>query len=315
MSIEPYLFSGISVLPGTRTRVPVPLPDLPNGSSMSLPVMVIHGVEPGPTVWISAAVHGDEINGVEIVRQMLRRLDANYMRGTILVAPIVDVYGFNRGDRYMPDRRDLNRSFPGSAGGSLASRVAHRFRVAVVERADAGIDLHSAAAGRINLPQVRGLIDDERFARMAEAFGSMVTMNSRVIDGSLRQLATKRDIPYLLYEGGAANQFDQLATEVGVGGTLRVLRHLGVIDSAPKKKDTPKLVERGTWIRAPRSGVIEFDTYLGAEVAKGETLGDITDTFGMNAEPIKASATGIVVGMALNPLVHAGDAMVHIGKQ
>lgn len=314
MTIEPYLFNGISVLPGTRSRVQVPLPDLPNGSPVSLPVMVFHGVEAGPTVWISAAVHGDEINGVEIVRLVLRQLDPSYMRGTILVAPIVDVYGFNRGERYLPDRRDLNRSFPGSSKGSLASRVAHRFRVAVVERSDAGIDLHSAAAGRVNLPQVRGLIDDDRFKRMADAFGAMVTMNSRVIDGSMRQLAKKRDIPYLLYEGGAANQFDPLATEVGVGGILRVLRHLGVVDGAPKKKDTPVLVDRGTWLRAPRSGVLEFKTFLGARVEKGEVLADITDTFGMNSEIVRASANGIVVGMALNPLVHGGDAMVHIGK-
>lgn len=314
MAIDPFLLAGISTKPGTRQRVQIPLPDLPNGAPMSMPVKVFHGVEPGPTVWISAAVHGDEINGVDITRRVSPSLDPAYMRGTVLMVPIVDVYGFNRGSRYLPDRRDLNRSFPGSARGSLASRVAHRFRVAVVERCDAGIDLHSAASGRANLPQVRGVIADPIFCEMAEAFAAPVTMNARTIDGSMRKLASSRGTPYLLYEGGAANQFNDQATEAGVGGCLRVLGHLGVIDDAPEKVHTPIVVKKGTWMRAPKSGVIETRTFLGAQVEKGEVLALITDTFGDQLATIRASANAIVVGLALNPLVQGGDAMVHLGK-
>jgi len=314
MTVEPFLLAGNAAKPGTRSRVQIPLPDLPNGAPISLPVKVFHGVEEGPVVWISAAVHGDEINGVDIVRRIVPALEPTFMRGTVLVVPIVDVYGFNRGSRYLPDRRDLNRSFPGSARGSLASRVAHRFRVSIVERCDAGIDLHSAAVGRINLPQVRGVLKDPLFAELAHAFGAHVTMNSRTIDGSMRKLATTRGIPYLLFEGGAANQFDGLSTDVGAAGCLRALEHLGVIDDAPPRDIEPIVVAKGSWIRAPRSGVIEMQTYLGAMVTKGDVIAHISDTFGDDAAPIKASADGIVVGLAQNPLVHGGDAMVHIGR-
>lgn len=314
MGIDPFLLAGVSTIPGTMQRAQVPLPDLPNGAPMSLPVKIFHGVEEGPTVWISAAVHGDEINGVDIIRRMSPALDPTYMRGTVLVVPIVDVYGFNRGSRYLPDRRDLNRSFPGSSKGSLASRVAHRFRVAIVERCDAGIDLHSAAAGRINLPHVRGVLSDDRFAGMARAFGARVTMNARTIDGSMRKLASSRGIPYVLYEGGGANQFDGQAIESGVGGCLRVLDHLGVIDDAPQLQADPIVVQKGTWLRSPHSGVIEMLTFLGAFVDKGDVLALVTDTFGDNAVPIKASAKGIIVGLAHSPLVHGGDAVVHLGK-
>lgn len=279
-----------------------------------MPVLVLNGVEDGPTVWISAAVHGDEINGVDIVRKVIPSLDPQQMRGTVLVVPIVDVYGFNRGSRYLPDRRDLNRSFPGSARGSLASRVAHRFRVAVVERCDAGIDLHSAGAGMLNLPHVRGVLEDEGFAAMAEAFAANVTMNARTLDGSMRKLAASRGIPYLLFEGGAANQFDELSTDVAVDGCLRVLDHLGVVDDAPAPVHDPLIVKKGTWQRAPRSGVVEMQTFVGARVQKGDLLLTITDTFGEHPAAVTSKADGVVVGLALNPLVQGGDAMVHIGK-
>ena len=314
MTHNPFLMAGMSVMPGTKQRVQVPLPDLPNGAPMSLPVKVFHGVESGPVVWISAAVHGDEINGVDIVRKVIQTLDPQTMRGTVLAVPIVDVYGFNRGDRYLPDRRDLNRSFPGSARGSLASRVAHRFRVSVIERCDAGIDLHTASNGRINLQQVRGVLKDERFVQMADAFSAQVTMNSRIIDGSMRKLAASRKIPYLLYEAGAANHFDPESVSIGVDGCLRVLDHLGLIDDAPEAVHEPTIVKKGRWVRAPHSGVFDCGTWLGARVDKGEVMGVVTDTFGANEVPIKASTAGIVVGLAQNPLVHGGDAMVHIGE-
>lgn len=311
---EPFLFAGVSVLPGTRHRVNVPLPDLNNGAPMSMPVVVYHGVEDGPVVWISAVIHGDEINGVDIIRGLLPHLSPAQMRGTLLVVPSVDVYGLIQGSRYLPDGRDLNRSFPGSKSGSLASRVAHRFKVAVVERCDAGIDLHTAAVGRVNYPQVRGELADETFAALAAAFAARVTMNARTIEGSLRKLARSRGIPYVLYEGGAANRFEPDATAIGVDGCRRVLRHLGLVDDAPDAAHEPILVNKGTWLRAPASGVIDFSTSLGAEVTKGQVVATITDTFGDNPTKVKSSTSGIVVGMATNPLVHGGEAMVHIGK-
>lgn len=298
----------------TRQVRYIDLPNLPNRAPISLPVAVLAGADSGPTVWISSAIHGDEINGVDICRHLLRELDVASMAGTVLVLPIVDVYGFNVGSRYMPDRRDLNRSFPGSRNGSLAARVAHAFVTEVVDRCDAGIDLHSGAQGRTNLPQVRGVVTDHRVAELAAAFAAPITVQSSVIKGSLRAVATKRDIPYVLFEGGAASHFDPDARDVAVGGCLRLLHRLGVIAAAPAAETDTVIVTKTRWVRAPESGVLDALVGLGDQVRKGEPLALVTDTFGENAHEIAASHDGIIIGMATDPLVQGGDAVFNIGR-
>lgn len=301
-------------VPETTRTVLIDLPELPNGAPIQLPVAVIDGSEPGPTCWISAAIHGDEINGVDIVRRLIRGLDPKQMRGRLLAVPIVDVYGFNVGDRYLPDRRDLNRTFPGSAKGSLASRLAHIFVTEIVDRCDAGIDLHTGAAGRANLPQVRGVFADPVFRDMANAFAAPVTMNSKIIAKSLRQVAVKRGIPYLLYEAGTAGTFNQEAIAIGVDGCLRVLQHLGIAENAPAAETDPQIVEESKWIRAPRSGVLNAHAWLGDRVRKRDVLAEITNTFGTTSKNMLAPFDGIVVGVSVDPLLQAGDAVFNIGR-
>lgn len=314
--MNPPLLSSIDdkFNPGTRQFVYIDIPELPNGAPMQLPVAVVDGAEPGPTCWISAAIHGDEINGVDIVRRLMRALDPTKMKGRLLAIPSVDVYGLNSGDRYMPDRRDLNRMFPGRKSGSLASRLAHLFVTQIVDRCDCGIDLHTGSKGRTNLPQVRGVFEDERFLALAAAFQAPVTMNSSVIEGSLREVATERGIPYLLYEAGAANTFNEEAIDTGVDGCLRVLKHLGLVDTAPTTDTVPIMVEGGSWVRAPRSGLLDAYTWLGDEVPKGKVLGEITNTFGQGAESLEAPFDGLIVGMSIDPLLQSGDAVFNVGR-
>jgi len=292
----------------------IDLPNQPNGAPISLPVAVLAGADDGPTVWISSAVHGDEINGVDICRHLLRELDVATMAGTLLVLPIVDVYGFNVGSRYLPDRRDLNRSFPGRKTGSLAARVAHAFVTQVVDRCDAGIDLHSGAQGRTNLPQVRGVVTDSRVADLSAAFAAPITVHSKVIEGSLREVATKRDIPYVLFEGGAASHFDPYSRDVAVAGCQRLLHKLGVISESPPVETDTIIVTKTRWERAPESGVLDALVSLGNRVEEGQRLALVTDTFGDQAVEMTASNTGIVIGMATDPLVQGGDAVFNIGQ-
>lgn len=300
--------------PASRDVYYIDLPDVPSGAHAALPVAVLNGAESGPTMWISSAIHGDEINGVDICRRLLRELDVVKLRGTVLVLPIVDVYGFDHGSRYMPDRRDLNRSFPGSANGSLTSRVAHRFVTQIVDRSDAGIDLHSGAQGRTNAPQVRGVIGDPSVAELAAAFNAPITIDSKIIDGSLREVASERSIPYVLFEGGAASHFDPVARDVAVDGCLRVMQRLGLIDDAPPIETPSVIVHKTSWIRAPRSGVLDLFVTLGERVAEGARIAAITDTFGDEGLDLHATADGIVVGMATDPLVQAGEAVVNLGR-
>jgi uncharacterized protein len=188
-----------------------------------MPVVVINGKHPGPTVWLSGAIHGDELNGVEVVRRVLPRIDQRTLRGAIIAVPVVNVFGFVEQSRYLPDGRDLNRSFPGSARGSMASQLAALFMKEVVMQCELGIDLHTAAAHRTNIPQVRANLDDAETLALAKAFGAPFIIDARLRDGSVRSAATKRGIKVLLYEAGQIHRFDEEAVEAGVDGVLRVL--------------------------------------------------------------------------------------------
>jgi uncharacterized protein len=218
-----FEFGGRSVAAGTRATIELEVSVLANNTRMNLPVHVVHGAKPGPVFFISGVVHGDEIQGVEIVRRVLASSELKNMSGTLLAVPIVNSFGFLNHSRYMPDRRDLNRSFPGSDRGSLASLLADLFFSEVVLRAQYGIDFHTAALHRSNLPQIRMAPDDKHLLAMAEAFAPPVILTSKLRDGSLRQSALNHDVKVLLYEGGEALRFDDAAIEVGVNGTLRVL--------------------------------------------------------------------------------------------
>ena len=314
---EPFAFEGRTFAPGTRGTVDVPFGVLSNHTPLNMAVQVVHGRRAGPTVFVSAAIHGDEVIGVEIVRRLLSGLDPSKLRGTILAVPIVNALGFLEQSRYLPDRRDLNRSFPGHPGGSLASRLANLFMEKVVARCRIGIDLHSAAIHRTNLPQLRISPVREETRRLADAFGAPVVLRSNLRDGSLRAAARDRGVDVLLYEAGEGLRFDDVAVRAGTTGILRVLRALDMLPArgagVPTAKGPPAVhATSSAWTRAPEAGLVRIYRDIGAIVAEGEVLGIVADPFGELEHEVRARNAGIVIGRATMPVVNAGDALFHI---
>jgi uncharacterized protein len=310
----PIEIAGEDVYPNERKRIEVPVARLATETLLSIPLEVVHGRRPGPTLFLSAALHGDELNGVEIIRQILGRVDCEKLSGTLLAVPIVNVFGFVEQSRYLPDRRDLNRSFPGSNSGSLAARIAHLFMKEVVAHCSYGIDLHTGSNHRSNVPQLRSNLNDPETRRCAEAFGAPVIMHSETRDGSLREAAGKLGVHTLLYEAGEALRFDEEAIRIGVAGILRVMHALGMRASRPKRRQPVVEVERTTWVRPKRSGILRLETELGNRVEKRERLGVVVNAFGDLGCTIDAPHDGIVIGLTRNPLVNQGDGVVHVGR-
>ena len=308
----PFEISEYQVLAGRKIHIELAIARLMSGTLVAIPVLVYHGKTDGPTVWLNAAIHGDEIGGVEIIRRVLANLDPRSMSGTLIAVPIVNVHGFNASDRYLPDRRDLNRSFPGSKRGSLASRIASLMMTEIVGRSTAGIDLHTGSDHRVNLPQIRADLDDPATLELAECFSAPITIHARTRDGSLRQAATDAGATCLLYEAGEALRFDRVAINSGVAGIGRVLHHLGLVADS-SSPGTQTMFSRSTrWARASRSGILHLEPDLGDEVTKGEQMAAILDPFGKRLSRVAAPATGIVIGHTQHPLVNRGDAVLHV---
>ena len=307
---------GVTVEPGQHRSIEIPLPELYSHSPVSMPMYVINGKSDGPVLFVSAAIHGDEINGVEIIRRLLLKKNIYRLRGALIAVPVVNIYGFITQSRYLPDRRDLNRSFPGSEKGSMAARLAHTFMQEVVRQCTHGIDLHTGAQGRENLPQIRAKVKNSEVTRdMAMAFGAPVIINAELRDGSLREAVSDDDIPVLLYEAGEALRFNELAIRAGVTGVTRVMRHLGMLPASRKRKvrKTDPLIANNTlWVRAPQSGILRALVGLGSKVSKKEVIGWVSDPLGKDMMPIKAAASGIVIGRTNLPLVNEGEALFHI---
>ena len=310
----PFSIAGEAVPAGDQARFELPIARLMSGTPVALPVIVLHGRRNGPTVWLTAAIHGDELCGVEIIRQVLESLDPKAMSGTVMAVPVANVHGFNTGTRYLPDRRDLNRSFPGSARGSLAARVAHLLMTEVVGRGNIGIDLHTGSDHRINLPQIRANLDDPETLALAQTFAAPIAIHSRTRDGSLRQAATEAGATVLLYEGGEPLRFDPVAVAAGRDGIIRVLARLGVVAAAPPLEGDTLQSRRSRWLRSPRSGLLHLDAGLGARVHAGETVASIRDPFGKHLSRVTARHDGIVIGHTQLALVNQGDAVAHIAE-
>ncbi|MBT8250456.1 MAG: succinylglutamate desuccinylase/aspartoacylase family protein [Acidimicrobiia bacterium] len=310
----PIEIAGNKVAPGRKARFELPIARLMSGTPVALPVVVLHGRLEGPTVWLSGAVHGDELCGVEIIRQVLEALEPSTMAGTVIAVPVVNVHGFNSGQRYLPDRRDLNRSFPGSARGSLASRIAHLLMTEVVGRCSVGIDLHTGSDHRTNLPQIRADLDDTETLRLTEAFGAPVSIHSRTRDGSLREAATEAGATVLLYEGGEALRFDPAAIATGRDGTLRVLAEIGIIPAGLAHPAATRYSRTSRWLRTSSSGILHLNVELGDEVEAGATIASIFDPFGKRLGRITARSNGLVIGHTQHPLVNRGDAVAHLAE-
>jgi len=302
------------VKPGQRAKVNLPVADLYTSTSLSMPVKVICGRREGPVLFVSAAIHGDELNGVEIIRRLLNRRELSSIRGTLLAVPIVNVHGFLHQSRYLPDRRDLNRTFPGSAKGSLAARMANMFFTQIVSRADYGVDLHTGAINRSNLPQIRGNLDDAKTLEMANAFGVPVIVNANIRDGSLRGCAADRGMPVVTYEAGEALRFDEISIRAGLRGILNIMR---LIEMLPRRRSgrktvNPVLAHTTSWVRAPFSGIVNTKVQLGHAVSSGQTLATISDPLGDTEEIMAAPFDGIVIGCSKLPLTHEGDALFNV---
>lgn len=309
---DPITIGKVTVSPGRKVRIELPFAHLPSGTEASLPIAVINGRTSGPNIWVSGGIHGDEINGVEVVRKVMKALDAKSLRGAVIAVPIVNPLGFLMRSRYVPDRRDLNRVFPGSTRGSTASRLAHLFMTEVVAHCSVGIDCHTASNHRTNLPQLRADIDDPETLRLARAFGAPFTIKSRLRDGSLRQAASEQGIKMLLYEGGEADRVDEEAVTFGYNGVMRTLRSLGMVDGRMPAATTTRLVRRTTWVRARRGGLVEIAPTLGDRVEGGEVVARIADAFGLRPTMVKAPLAGWVIARTLNPLVNPGDPLVQV---
>lgn len=304
----------VSISPKSRERIQLSVGKLYDFTDMHIPIEVVRGAQDGPVMFMSAALHGDEINGTEIIRRVLKKVSPAKLKGALIAVPVVNVFGFNTKSRYLPDRRDLNRSFPGSRRGSLASQMAYIFMKEVVSRCTHGIDFHTGAVHRDNLPQIRACLDDEETLNLAKSFGAPVLINSQLRDGSLREAARKKKIPVLLFEGGEALRFNESVIRAGVKGTLEVMKAIGMLSTrkAPVSARQTFLARDSYWVRASCSGSLHFNKKLGDHVEKGGLLAFIQDPFGEQKIDIRAEEGGIVIGMTHFPLVNRGDAVYHI---
>ena len=310
---EDFKIGGISIARGETRRIDLPVVRLYTDTEMAIPVYVQRGKKSGPTIFVCAAIHGDELNGIEIISRLIRSRVLKSLRGTLVAVPVVNVYGVLEQSRYLPDRRDLNRSFPGSAKGSLAARMAHVVLSEIVAKCDYGIDLHTGAMHRSNLPQIRANLDDAETRDMASAFGVPVLLNSTLRDGSLRQAAADLGVRILLYEAGEALRFDELCIRAGLKGILNVLRHLEMLPKGRSRHGIePFVARRSGWVRASDSGIVNHRKQLGDHVMKGEILATIADPYGHELDRILCNADGIIIGKQNIPLVQEGEAMYHI---
>ncbi len=313
---EPFVIGNVSVKAGTQVAIDLPIPALYTHNPMSCPVYVIHGKKPGPILFLSGAIHGDEINGVEIIRRVLNRKSLKRINGTLVAVPVVNILGFISQTRYLPDRRDLNRSFPGSEKGSLAARMAHLFLTEIASKCTHGIDLHTAAIHRDNFPQIRAELLNPEIDRMARAFNSPVIVNTAVAEGTLRDATSKMGIPVIVYEAGEALRFHEVAIRAGVKGIISVMRELDMIPKLKSSaKSTDPFVARSSyWVRAAKSGILRAKKSLGEKVGHAEILGVVSDPFGSSEDTVMANGEGIIIGRTNIPLVNSGEALFHIAR-
>ncbi|TNC83022.1 MAG: succinylglutamate desuccinylase [Oleiphilus sp.] len=312
--VDELEIGGVKILPGQTKYIDLETVALYTDTSMSIPVFVKRGKRKGPTLVVSAAIHGDELNGIEIISRLINSKSLKSLKGTLIAVPFVNGYGVLNQSRYLPDRRDLNRCFPGSRKGSLAGRIAHLFLNEIVSKADVGIDLHTGAIHRTNLPQVRANLDDQETAALAKAFGVPVLINANIRDGSLRAAAGEKGVPMLLYEAGEALRFDELSIRAGVRGVLNVMRHLEMLGKSRARASAvePFVARQSGWVRASDSGFISHLKQLGDYVEKGDVLATIKDPFGRTLDEIVCNAEGIIIGKQNIPLAQEGDAVYHV---
>ncbi len=306
-------FLGQTIRPGEHVEIGLVTGESFAGDPVAIPVFVQRGMSPGPTLCLTGGIHGDEVNGVEIVRRVLRRSDTRTLSGTLVGVPIVNLQGFRRRSRYLPDRRDLNRHFPGRPDGSAASRIARRLFDTVVRRCDYLVDFHAGSFHRRNLPQVRADLSREAVHALALGSGPEVVVHTMGTRGTLRRAATEAGIPAITYEAGEPTEFRETEVARGVEGMMRLLAHLKMSGQGTSARSAPQIFYRSRWVRANEGGIFLSVVPLGARVKRGMILGHITDPISNERTDLVANHSGRVIGMAVNQVVIPGFATFHVG--
>ena len=306
---------GKEILPGKGVQLNLDVAMLHTRTPILVPVIVERAKIDGPTVLLMAGLHGDEINGIEIIRKVIRKGFNKPLTGTIICLPVFNIFGFLNVKRELPDGRDLNRSFPGSETGSLAAQFAYHFMKEIAPHVDYVVDFHTGAAQRNNYPQIRCVMDDEESLKLAHVFNPPFILHSNYIGKTIRESITKHGKKMLLFEGGKTNNIEELIVEEGLNGVKRLLSHLGMrsfkIDIA--KDRLPVLLGSSKWMRAPQSGMFQSLVKNGVSVEKGDVIGIVTDPYGKFERKVKASQSGHIICLNESPVVYKGDAIFHIG--
>jgi predicted deacylase len=306
-----------TIAPGSQAIIDLPISPLYTQTPMNIPVHVINGKKPGPVLLVCAAVHGDEINGVEIIRRLLKMRLLKSLHGTLIAVPIVNIFGFLYHSRYLPDRRDLNRSFPGSKEGSMASRMSYIFINEILAQCTHGIDFHTGGAHRTYLPQIHANLSKKATLRIAKAFGVPVLLDAKEQDNSLRAIAAKYKIPFLVYEAGEALRLDELSIRAGLRGVLNVMRELDMLKKTTHpftSRAKPFIARSSVWVRSEQSGLFLSPISLGHRVLKKQILAHISDPISGKSTEVLAPTKGIIIGRNHLPLVNEGDALFQIAR-
>lgn len=310
---EPLSLCGNRVGLGETAELRLRVGESYTAEPVSVPVTVVRG-GPGPTLFVTATVHGDELNGVGILRDLLNDTDFSGLRGSVIAVPVVNVPGFLVQDRRLPDRRDLNRSFPGSRKGSLTARLADTLFREVIRQSDFGIDLHTGGGERTNYPQIRADLSDPRVVELADAFGIPLVLGGEGPEGSLRRVAVAAGVPTVVYEAGSARRLERPFIEVGIAGILNVMRSLRMLPGEPAEPPLRLRIERTHWVRAEAGGILDLQVELGQPLRRGMTISLNTNPFGRERSQLKSPYSGMVLGLTQLPLVHPGDAVCHLAR-
>ena len=305
---------GSEIPAGASRDVKLAVSESYSSMTVRIPIHIRRAPEDGPVVFVTAALHGDEINGTGAIRQLIQDADFRLVRGSVIFVPVLNLLAFDRHSRYLPDRRDLNRSFPGSANGSLASRMAHIIFDEIVSRCDYGIDLHTAAVHRTNYPNVRGDLTDPEVRRLAESFGSEIIINGKGPAGAFRREATKAGCPTIIMEGGEVWKVEPGIVESATRGVKNVLRNLGMLDSPVESSEVQVVIEKSKWIRAERGGFMQFHIKPGDIIEKDQPLATNTTLLGHERSMLRAPFDAVVIGMTSLPAISPGEPVYNLGK-
>lgn len=312
---KPFHIQGQTIRAGEHAQVVLNIYKLPTHTLIEIPVFIFNGKEDGPTVLFLAGMHGDEINGIEVVRNLILRDDIrNLRRGCVIAIPVINIISFLYGTRDLPDGRDLNRCFPGSKNGSLGSRIAHDLMETIIPQIDFGVDFHTGGAKISNFPQIRCVFSDSKNLVLGKVFGAPLVINSPFRENTLRQSAARLGKHILVFEGGESHRIDKFSIDEGVAGCLRMLSKFRMVPHAPARNRTVFL-EKTTWVRARSSGLFHIRKSYGARVRKDEKIGMICDPYGEVEHDIHAPVTGYILGLNNKPVVNQGDALMHIGME